>query len=56
MPGVLSTADKVVGRCVRPAGHEGQHRWSERWERMDPAEVEAEIEADRRKWEPDEDT
>jgi hypothetical protein len=56
VPGVFSSTDTSLGRsCVRAAGHEGPHRWQQRWEALPPAEVEAEIERDREKWEGDED-
>ena len=36
--------------CQRPAGHQGVHRWQQRWESVSPREVEAELVRDYEKW------
>lgn len=56
VPGVFSATERDTGhRCQRAAGHEGVHRWSERWAGASPREVEAELLRDYEKWDKPED-
>lgn len=49
IPGVLHNRDSGH-RCQRLAGHDGVHRWQERWEGSSPLEVEAELRREYEKW------
>ena len=51
IPGVFTSVVTDTGRrCQRVAGHDGPHRWSQRWAGVTPVEVEAELAAEFEKW------
>ena len=56
VPGVFSATTSDLGRtCLRAAGHEGPHRWQQRWTAVPPGDVEAEIARDAEQWDTPED-
>jgi hypothetical protein len=56
VPGVFSSVSTDTGHtCQRLGGHEGPHRWQERWQGVPPEAVEADIARDLATWEGEDD-